>query len=318
MIPILWASFLAVAIGLSIWISFAHWKRKALVQLESGANLVNTSRGPIECAVLGEGPAVLISHGVMGGYDQGLAVIASGFFGDSAYRFIALSRPGYLRTLPEVGRTPEEQADSFAALLDSLRIEKVVVAGISGGGPPSLQFALRHSDRCEALLLISAVTERLPQQKTGKFALLLRAILLADFPAWLALGLASRVPSLGFRAILSSQELQKIRAPKILKNLLRVTDSTAPISVRRIGVMIDGQYLTTLPAYRLGLISVPTLVIHGTSDNVVPFASSERTATAIPGARLLAVENGSHFACLLGRSDVSSQVQKFLQEVLSR
>ena len=83
-------------------------------------------------------------------------------FGGRSYRFIAVSRPGYLRTPAEVGKTPEEQADAFAALLDALKVDKAIMTGISAGGPPSMQFALRHPDRCAALLLVSAVTERIP------------------------------------------------------------------------------------------------------------------------------------------------------------
>lgn len=314
---ILWISLLAISTVLAFWVwtSFATWKKSTLARLRGGSQLFETSRGTIECAVAGEGPAVLISHGALGGYDQGLAAIASGFFGERPYRFIAVSRPGYLRTPPEVGRTPEEQADAFAALLDALRVEKTIVVGISAGGPPSLQFALRHPDRCAALVLVSAVTERIPNPERGDAGPFLRAIMGADFLAWLVLGLARALPKLFFRAILSPEELNRIREPCVLANLLRIMDSTAPISVRRAGLMIDGGYLTTLPAYPLASIRVPTLALHGTSDTIIPFGSSERTAAAIPKARLLPIKNGSHFACLLGPGEQSAEVHKFLEKV---
>lgn len=44
----------------------------------------------------------------------------------------------------------------------------------------------------------------------------------------------------------------------------------------------------------LGQIRVPTLVIHGTADPLLPFAAGEETAAVIPGARLEPVEGMGH------------------------
>ena len=41
-------------------------------------------------------------------------------------------------------------------------------------------------------------------------------------------------------------------------------------------------------------IAMPTLVVHGTEDEIVPFAMGQRVAAAIPGARFFAVEGGHH------------------------
>ena len=309
-----WIAFPSIVfvVTVLVWISFARWRKAVIARLRDNAEVIATSRGPIECAVLGEGRALLISHGALGGYDQGLAGIASGFFGGGSYRFIAVSRPGYLRTPPEVGKTPEEQADAFAALLDALKVDKAIMTGISAGGPPSLQFALRHPDRCAALLLISAVTERIPVPEPKSAGPFLRAIMQADFLAWLMLGLARTFPKIFFRPILSREEMRRINEPGVRTNLLRIMDSTAPISSRRLGLIIDGNYLTTLAALPLASIRVPTLVLHGTSDTIIPFSSSERTAAAIPKAQLLPIQNGSHFACLLGLGEISTEVRKFL------
>jgi pimeloyl-ACP methyl ester carboxylesterase len=270
--------------------------------------------GPIECAVLGEGPAVLISHGALGGYDQGLAVIESGFFGGRSYRFIVVSRPGYLGTPLEVGKTPEEQADAFAALLDALKVDRAIVAGISAGGPPSLQFALRHPDRCAALLLVSAITERIPMPDPNSAGPFVRTIMQSDFLVWLMLSLARTFPKVFFHPILSREELKHIDEPGVGTNLLRIMDSTAPISARWPGLMIDGNQLTTLAALPLASIQVPTLALHGTSDTLIPFASSQRTAAVIPGAQLVPIPNGSHFACFFGLNEPSAEVGRFLEK----
>src|SRR5512133_1902046 len=80
--------------------------------------LSTTARGRVEWAEYGAGPAVLALHGAMGGWDQSLLLartIAAG-----GHRFIGLSRPGYLGTPLAAGRSPEEQADLYAAALDVL------------------------------------------------------------------------------------------------------------------------------------------------------------------------------------------------------
>jgi pimeloyl-ACP methyl ester carboxylesterase len=61
----------------------------------------------------------------MGGYDQSLILAQT--IGNSDYRYIAISRPGYLGTPMDSGKTAEQQGDLIAALLDTLGIEKTGV-----------------------------------------------------------------------------------------------------------------------------------------------------------------------------------------------
>lgn len=60
------------------------------------SQIIETSKGTIECAILGQRPAVLVILGCSGGYDQGL--MAARLAHEQGFQFIALSRPGYLRT----------------------------------------------------------------------------------------------------------------------------------------------------------------------------------------------------------------------------
>ena len=69
------------------------------------------------------------------------------FWVDNGYGVIAPSRPGWARTPMDVGKKPDEAADSFAELLDELGIEKVVVHCVSGGGPTGINFAARHPEK---------------------------------------------------------------------------------------------------------------------------------------------------------------------------
>ena len=55
--------------------------------------MIKTRLGVVECAVVGEGAAILLLHAAMGGYDQGL-LPGRAALGNAGYRFIAVSQPG--------------------------------------------------------------------------------------------------------------------------------------------------------------------------------------------------------------------------------
>lgn len=135
-----------------IYFSYSSFRKERLGELESGSQLVETSRGPIEYQIFGDsGPYLLYAHGRPGGYDQG--------FSYPGFRVLVPSRPGYLRTPLSVGRTPEEQAHAYAVLLDSLSIGQVFVLGISGGGPSAISFAALYPKRTVALVALAAVSQ---------------------------------------------------------------------------------------------------------------------------------------------------------------
>ncbi|MCF7938680.1 MAG: alpha/beta hydrolase, partial [Spirochaetales bacterium] len=137
-----------------------EWKSERVADLRQGSVVARTAAGLVEYAVIGEGSvSILESHGSMSTYRE--AVVMGEQFTQYGIRMICPSRPGYLRTPLSTGKTAEEQADTFAALLDNLNIESVIMIGASGGGPSALYFAWKYPDRCEKLILISAVIEPL-------------------------------------------------------------------------------------------------------------------------------------------------------------
>lgn len=79
-----------------------------------------TAFGAVEHAGIGEGPTVVALHGALGGWDQGLIFVQT--IGQPGYRYIAMSRPGYLGTPLSSGKSSEQQSDLFASLLDTLHV----------------------------------------------------------------------------------------------------------------------------------------------------------------------------------------------------
>ena len=111
--------------------------RQRLVSL--GSQVVETSCGAIEYASVGEGCPVLVVHGAIGGFDQGLylAKILSSLIPDH----FPVSHIGHLRSPVPDGANLDLQADFYAGLLDELNIKRVVVYAISAGSTSAIRFA---------------------------------------------------------------------------------------------------------------------------------------------------------------------------------
>lgn len=256
---------------------------------------LETSRGHIECAVCGQGPAVLLLHGAMGGWDQG-QLLARTALGSSGFQCIAVSRPGYLGTPLASGETPEQQADLCAAALDELKLRDAAVIAISGGGQCALQFALRHPDRCRRLVMISACSAPINVPVAFRFYLLK---LMVRFPA--LAGAIRKKPAL----TLSDPEAGPL--------MLALQSSTMERMAERLPGTENDIRQSRLPfAYPLERISSPLLAIHGTADEAAPFAQARALAARVPGAELLAIKGGTHVVLFTHLHEIRARVMQFL------
>ena len=131
-------------------VSNSNWRKDKQKQLNAASEVIKTAKGDFEFSKKGNAPYILISHGVLGCHDGVSGVFD--YFVDGGIGVIAVSRPGYGRTPSSTGKTPAEQADALAALLDELKIDKVAMFGNSGGGPTAYTFAQRHPDRTTCLI----------------------------------------------------------------------------------------------------------------------------------------------------------------------
>lgn len=287
---------------------YRNENQSARNRLQAGSQLFQTALGGVEAALSGQESAVLISHGSGGGYDMGLwlAHLIGGQF-----QYIAPSRFGYLRSPVPPRPTPENQADTYAALLDTLQVNSVVIIGLSAGGGSALQFALRHAGRCRGLIMLSAASRPVPPLPP-----LLRAIyplmLKSDFIPWL---LYTTTPNTVFQANgVSRALLAQIKPdPEKIRLLDALYQTTFPSTLRREGMLTDMQQLTTArPAYPIEQITVPTLVIHAVNDPIIPFEAGEFSAHTIPDAQFLRLEDGGHFVSVTHREEIMPTVQEFL------
>ncbi len=275
------------------------WKQQELARIRSESHVIATDLGSVEYSTTGEGSAVLMAHGSPGGYDQGMAF--SRLVDSPELTFIAVSRPGYLRTPLSIGKTPEEQADLYMALLDALDIEQAAVIGISGGGPSALQFALRHPDRCSGLVMICALAQRYSEKDIGRALPPVKRFIrqCAD-------------KMLFFDPILFLMELLTKWHPKTVA-LGEVFRTIAIHRLRKVGYNNDMEQFAAITAYPLERITVPTLVLHGTADYTVSFAEAVFVANKVPHAKLVAVEGGDHTFYVTHKEQVVPRLKEFLE-----
>ena len=128
--------------------------RKRIAELEAERSLAQTRHGEIEYVSWGEGPPLLVVHGAGGGFDQG-RLLARAIGGDG-FRWISVSRFGYLGSAMPDEASTAAQAEAFVDLLDAMGIERVSILAMSGGVPPSLKFAEMFPERVDRMMLLSS------------------------------------------------------------------------------------------------------------------------------------------------------------------
>lgn len=208
-----------------------------------------------------------------------------GHAGIPNFRKVALLRMFGIRTkLPY--RLSDMAADA-AGLLDALGIDSAHVVGGSMGGMIAQLMAINHAPRVRTLTSIFSTTgnPRLPRPRPEAMkALLDRAPPGATLDDVIPIGI--RVArAIGSPAYPTPEERLRER---IARDFHRSFYPEGP--ARQIAaIMDDGDRRK-----RLTKVTVPTLVIHGTDDPLVPVEGGRDTAKAIPGAKLHEIPGMGH------------------------
>jgi pimeloyl-ACP methyl ester carboxylesterase len=180
----------------------------------------------------------------------------------------------------------QDMAVDGIALLDALRIDQAHVVGASMGGMVAQRMALAAPRRVRTLtsIMSSSGARRLP----GPTPKVQRALLgrprghgeaaIVDH----AVRLFQLIGSPGYP--LSEPELRE----RVLAALRRNYHPAG--SVRQLVAIVAD----AARAHELSRITVPTLVLHGEDDPLVPLACGQDTAKRIPGARLVTVPGMGH------------------------
>ncbi len=195
---------------------------------------------------------------------------------------------------PTIGAYAEDTVD----LLDGLRQERAVICGFSMGGYVALELVRRFPERVRALIL--ANTRAAPDSSAAQTA---------------RLDMVRQVERDGVDVLVRAM-LPQLLAPGSLTAQPQVVEHTrtmirsasVPGAVAALHAMKDRADSTSL----LGEIQVPTLVIAGREDAIVPVTEARQMADAIPGAQFTAIPEAGHLTPLEQPISMGRVVREFL------
>jgi aminoacrylate hydrolase len=198
----------------------------------------------------------------------------------------------------------EQMADDVLRLMDALRIEAAHLVGHSTGGAIGQVIALEHPQRLRSLVL--SATWAGPDPYFRRVFESRKEVL----------------ETLGLEAYLRASALFLMPPAWVSANDRALTEqhhaaltSAAPIEVMtsRIDAIVRHDRRA-----RLGEIRVPTLVIVAQDDMITPRFYSDELANRVPGAKLVVLDGGGHFAPVAAADSYNRAVGGFLRGLISR
>lgn len=231
----------------------------------------------------GVGKPLLMIQGLSGTHDHWGDVLIEGLLA-AGRSLVTINHRGVYRTpLADPGYSIADLADDQAAALDVLGVtEPIDLYGISMGGMTAQELTLRHPDKIRTLALgcTTAGGAAMTPPSNEDMQLLFGAQQSGDRDAALRAGF-----EINFSEPFWADEALYARFVE-LTNL-------APVSVPVIMGQVQAIAVHNT-ADRLGEISVPTAIIHGTADRMLPYPNHVPLLERIAGATLDTFEGAGH------------------------
>ena len=253
----------------------------------------------------GTGQPVVFSHGwplSADAWEDQMLFLAS-----SGYRCIAHDRRGHGRSSqPWNGNDMDTYADDLAVLVESLDLKDAIHVGHSMGGGEVARYIGRHgTNRVARAVLIGAVPPLMLKTAANPGGLPIevfdeiRAKVLADRSQFFK---ELAVPFYGFNrpgAKVSQGVQDAFWLQGMLAGFKNVLDCITAFS--------ETDFTEDLEKF-----NVPTLLIHGDDDQIVPIGASAQAAVKIvPNARLKVYPGASHGLCTTHKDQINADLLAF-------
>ena len=253
----------------------------------------------------GTGKPVLFSHGWP--LDADMWDSQMNFLAERGYRVIAFDRRGFGRSdQPWTGNDYDTFASDINDLINHLDLQDVTLVGFSMGGGDVTRYIGRYgTDRVAALVLLGAVTPVF-----GK---------MADYPQGVDLSVFA-----GIRDGLLKDRAQFISdfatpfyglnaGQTVSEGVLTQTLNIALMASLKSTVDCVTAFSETDFRADIAKVDVPTLVIHGSNDQVVPFESTGKVAAEmIEGSELKVYDNAPHGFAVTHQDQLNQDLLAFL------
>ncbi|MHB1225580.1 MAG: alpha/beta fold hydrolase [Gemmatimonadaceae bacterium] len=254
----------------------------------------------------GSGPAVVLSHGwPLNGasWEKQTAALL-----DAGHRVITYDRRGFGKSSqPSSGYDYDTFADDFNALVTALDLRDFAFVGFSMGSAEVAGYIGKYgTERVSRAAFIGALPPfllRTDDNPTGVDAQVFEDIkraIAADRPTFLA----------GFLA--DFYNVDELRGKRITDHVVQNSWNVAMTASAKGTLDCVQAWLTD---FRAGLprVDVPTLIIHGDADRIVPIASTAiPLAERIDGARLVVVKGAPHGLLWTHAEEVNRELVPFL------
>jgi non-heme chloroperoxidase len=255
----------------------------------------------------GTGPIITFSHGWPLSADAWDAQML--FFGQQGFRCIAHDRRGHGRSSQTWdGNDMNTYADDLADLLDQLAVKDAVMVGHSTGGGEVVRYIARHgASRVSKVVLIGAVPPIMVKSESNPGGTPIQSF---D----------------GIRASVAGDRSQFWKGFSLPFYGFNKPDARISEGLRD-SFWLQGMTMSIKGAYDcikafsetdfnddLVRLDVPTLVMHGDADQIVPFAdSAELTAKLVKGAKLKVYPGAPHGLCQTMPDIVNADLLAFIR-----
>ncbi|HEY3829243.1 MAG TPA: alpha/beta hydrolase [Solirubrobacteraceae bacterium] len=278
------------------WHQHQHW------------TIINDS--PVNVVELGQGPPLLLVHGLSGSWPNWLEQIP--VFAQT-HRVIAIDLPGFGHSpMPAETISISGYARTLDALLDSLGLDAAAVVGNSMGGFVAAELAINFPRRVERLILVSAAGLSTYNNRAGMRALpaLRRAErIVAAYAGWTAAHSDTVARRPGLRnATLGLVTSHPSRLPAALA-AEQIRGAGKPGFIQALQANLDYDFRD-----RLGEIACPTLIVWGSNDRVITARDANHFAELIPGSRKVVFEDTGHLPMLERPAAFNALLDEFLSE----
>jgi pimeloyl-ACP methyl ester carboxylesterase len=313
----IYATVATLLVASLIWAAWTHFRVDVLAQLALAApryfgnpleqrlaNTITSDGVQIAYATTGSGPPLMIVVGWETHLEKGIMsplYDGANFLSDFSERFTVVRYDGRGTGLSQ--RSVNDfsllaRVRDIEAVADDLALDRFSIFAASAGANAAMQYTARHPDRVEKLVIAAGWVPNwsdpsIPAQSWNGVPELYRA---SWDTVWVREMAAARLEP-------GMDEVEK----RVVSELLKISAEGNAMA----GILEEA--LEEDPSNLLRDIAVPTLVINGERDNIVPVQWGQRLAANIPGARFELLSGAGHSGTVSADLRMRSLVVGFLR-----
>jgi pimeloyl-ACP methyl ester carboxylesterase len=196
-----------------------------------------------------------------------------------------------------------DYADDVAAILEHLHIKGAHIVGLSMGGMIAMAFGLRHAKLTKSLVVINSSIAGQKSLQVGIAGIKLFSTIIKNRDQFnyivgpLLLSSQYKNPKKLFDIWHTFQSLEPFNADMAVKQFLAIKRFKAGGSLKR--------------------LEVPTLILKGSDDRLVPTTNSDILHNLIPTSQLVEIADGGHEMTVDHRMEVCEAVEVFVEDVVA-